>query len=80
MNEVEDDDGTDRAGSGNSGVNGVEDDDGMERAGGGNGGMDGVKDNNGTGCCTRLGMAVSVQCSSWLTMFFVLGIKSIRSF
>ena len=49
MNGVEDDDGADRAGSGNGGVNGVEDNDGTERAGGGNGGMNGVEDNDGTG-------------------------------
>ena len=36
MNGVEDNDGADRAGGGNSGVIGVEDDDGADRAGGGN--------------------------------------------
>ena len=43
----EDDDGMDRAGGGNSGMNGVEDDDGVDRAGSGNGGMNGVEDNDG---------------------------------
>ena len=42
MNGVEDNDGTDRAGSGNSGMNGVKDDDGTGRAGGG--GMNRVED------------------------------------
>ena len=32
------------------------------------------------GCHARLGVAISVQCSSWPTVFFVLGIKSIRSY
>ena len=32
------------------------------------------------GCCARLGMVVSVQHSNWPTVFFVLGIKSVRSY
>ena len=45
----EDDNGADRTGSGNGGVNGVEDNDGADRAGGGNGGVNGVEDNDGMG-------------------------------
>ena len=43
----EDDDGADRAGGGNSGMNGVEDNDGMDRPGSGNSGMNGVEDDDG---------------------------------